>query len=232
MNDKFFILYDFETTNDASGNGRPNPLKDEPVQLTALIIHPRKLDLVPGGKFSTFIQPPDGLTPHPESVAWHAKVKKTTPEEVLKKWKEAPPQKQVWQSFKTFLDKYHSEGGRKSIFTAPIRVGHNIIDYDNVIWQRLCERYKMLDKEGKQNLVMNQRNIDLMHMTFVWFENNMDCEDKYNMDWLREYLGMSSENAHDSEKDCYDCAEYFIRMMKLHRYVAEKTTFKGSFRKG
>ncbi len=228
MNSKYFVIYDFETTNDVKGNGRPNPQTDEPIQLTALIIHPRKLELVPGGKFTSFIQPPKELTVHPDSLAWHAKTLKMKPEEVLKKWNDAPSQKQVWESFKVFLERYHCEGNRKSIFSAPIRAGYNIINYDNVIWQRLCERYKMLDKEGKQNLTMDQYNVDLMHLIFVWFENNIDI-DKYSMDTLRPYLGISSENAHDSEKDCEDEAELLIRLMKLHRYIADKTTFKGSF---
>jgi hypothetical protein len=227
MNTKFFCLYDFETTSQGS---KPDPKTDEPIQLTAIMIHPRKLEIVDGGRFNSFIRPPDGFVPHEESVKWHAKVRKTTPEAILNLWGSSQGQKEVWSGFKNFLERFHTQGGRKSIFSAPIRCGFNIIGYDNVIWQRICERYNMVDKDGKQNLVMDQFNIDLMHILFTWFENNIDI-DKNNMDVFREYFGISGENAHDSEKDCEDEANILIRFLKLQRYIADKTTFKGSFRK-
>ena len=65
-------------------------------------------------------------------------------------------------------------------------------------------------------------------MIFYWFEND-DSLKSYSMDNLRDYLGISKEGAHDALKDVRDTAEVLIRFMRLHRNIASKVKFKGSF---
>lgn len=224
-------MYDFETTTQ-TGNISGN--EDEPVQLSACVIHPRKLEVVEGSEFSSFIRPPDGFTPTLDSLAWHAKVRGCTVEKIKELWygtpeKETPSQQTVWQSFMKFLDRYHCESKRKSMFSAPIRAGWNIINYDNHIWARMCKRWGFTDKTGEQNVVLEGMNIDVMHNWLMWTENNPDVE-KLAFDPTRKYLGMKVEGGHDSDKDVKDTASLLIRLLKLHRYVADKTKFEGSFR--
>jgi DNA polymerase III epsilon subunit-like protein len=67
-----------------------------------------------------------------------------------------------------------------------------------------------------------------MNVVFYWFENSNELKN-YTLDNLREYLGISKEGAHDALKDVQDTANILIRFMKLHRNIAKKVKFKGSF---
>lgn len=151
-------------------------------------------------------------------------------EQILEWWNSAPSQQSVWDSFAKYLDRYHSSEKRKSIWTAPIRAGYNIIAYDNLIWQRMCERYGYVDKDGGQNLTRDNYNIDIMHNFWMWTENNPDI-DKLGFDNVRKYLGMKTEGGHNSDVDVDQCSQFLIKLLKLHRYVADRTKFKDSFAK-
>lgn len=161
---------------------------------------------------------------------WHAtKVRKISREKMLSLlYDNTPTQETAWNSFKDYLQKYHCGTGKKSIFTAPIRGGHNICGYDNIIWQRLCERYKMVGADGEQNLTMGNRNQDTMNLLWPWFENDPDVN-SMSMDNLRKYFGMKVEGGHDALNDVRDSAAIIIRFLQFHRAHAQRTKFKGSF---
>jgi exonuclease I len=161
-------------------------------------------------------------------LEFHAKAQKTTATEVLSSWKDYPSQKQSWNQFINYLDKYHTRSSRKSIFSAPISAGYNILRFDMPIIDRLAQKYKNVGKDNSNNIFHPRDKIDLMHVMFLWFENNDDIN-SLALDNMREYLGISKDNAHDALKDVYDCANILIRFLRLHRNQAKKIKFRNSF---
>ena len=72
-----------------------------------------------------------------------------------------------------------------------------------------------------------------MQHIYCWFENHAEVN-KYNMDYLRDYFGMPSENSHDALQDVKDTANILIRFLKLQRSMIEnnKIQFKNAFANG
>ena len=97
-----------------------------------------------------------------------------------------------------------------------------------MLFRSLSIKYNNLNKEGRSSLFYPRDVIDVMNIVFYWFENSNDLK-SYALDNLRDYLGISKEGAHDAYKDVKDTAEILIRFLKLHRNLANKVKFKGSF---
>lgn len=220
MNNHFILVYDFETA------GEPNPLTCEPVQLAAKVLHPRTLEVVKNGVFQTFIQPPGPVIQ--ESIDWHAKTRKITPQEVLDLWATGLPQKQAWDDFADFTMKFHTSTKKKSWFSAPIRAGANIIGYDNIIWDRMCTKYGYMDAKNRdrQNLAFPRDNLDIQAMMWYWFESYDDGPDNLNMDAIREYFGITASMSHDAMSDVDDTIVVLRSFMNLFR----RTKVIGGFR--
>ena len=66
-----------------------------------------------------------------------------------------------------------------------------------------------------------------MHLMFLWFENNNDIK-SLSLDNMRDYFGISKDNAHDAMKDVLDCAAILTRFLRLHRNMASKIKFRNS----
>jgi DNA polymerase III epsilon subunit-like protein len=96
------------------------------------------------------------------------------------------------------------------------------------IIDRIAQKYKNIGKDKSNNIFHPRDKIDLMHVMFLWFENNDDIN-SLSLDNMREYLGISKDNAHDALKDVYDCANILIRFLRLHRNQAQKIKFRNSF---
>jgi hypothetical protein len=62
----------------------------------------------------------------------------------------------------------------------------------------------------------------------MWTENIVEIK-SLSMDAIREWLGISTERAHDAQQDVIDGATILIRFLKLHRHFAPKIKFKDSF---
>ena len=221
MNKNKICVFDFET------DGRDVKTLN-PVQLAAVIVDPRKLELVNKAEFNSFMRPEgiddeDYFDKNRATIEWHSNIRGCTVEEILDLWKEAPPQKIVWGNFLEFLNKFHKQGQRKTKFSAPIACGYNIHSFDLPIVKRLCT------KHCKSKEIFHPRDkIDLMHWMFPWFENSTDVT-SYSMDNMREYFGISTANAHDALKDVKDGANLLCRFLRLHRRTAKTVKFKGSF---
>ena len=67
-----------------------------------------------------------------------------------------------------------------------------------------------------------------MHWMFPRFENSNEVT-SYSMDNMRDYFGMSKENAHDALKDVEDTAMLLCRFMRLYRRTSSSVRFKGAF---
>lgn len=107
---KKICVFDFET--DGS-----DPESCSPVQLSAVIIDPIKLEIIDDSKFNVFFKPEvmekDSNYEYTTDILdFHAKVKGCSKEDVYKEWQKYPNQEISWQSFINYLDKYHC-GGRK-----------------------------------------------------------------------------------------------------------------------
>jgi DNA polymerase III epsilon subunit-like protein len=211
-----------------------DPQKCSPVQIAAVIVDPLKLEVVKDSEFNINLKP-QLITDNKEYdysdsdvLDFHAKVRGVSKAKVLEDWHGYQKQELGWKMFTSYLEMYHIRSDRKSCFTAPIAAGYNINRFDLKIIQRLSVKYDNVNKEGQTSLFYPRDVIDLMNVVFYWFENSNELKN-YTLDNLREYLGISKEGAHDALKDVQDTANILIRFMKLHRNIAKKVKFKGSF---
>lgn len=205
-----------------------------PVQIACLMVDPIKLEIIPDSEFNIMLQPdliqenPDYSYDDSDVLDFHAKVRGTTKEDILDSWKKAQKQEQAWKMFASYLDMYHTRSTKKNCFSAPIAAGYNINRFDLPIINRLSLKHKTVNKENKTSLFYPRDTLDMMNVLFYWFENNNELKN-YKLDHLREYLGISGENAHDALKDVQDTALILIRFMKLFRNLSTKIKFKGAF---
>lgn len=225
-------VFDFET------DGK-NPNECSPVQLSAVMIDPIKLEIIPKSYFNTFLKPEKLVTeasvdnPYTDSdiLEWHGKIKNISSEQVLADWKQYPEQKHAWSQFVSYLDKYHSKanGGKKSQFTAPIASGYNILRFDMNIVNRLSVKYGNTNKENETCLFHPRDKIDIMHLFGMWMSYVPDIKG-LSLDTMRDYLGIDKTNAHDATKDVEDCAQILVRFLKLHKKLGQQIKFKDSFK--
>lgn len=220
-------VYDFET--DSS-----DPKTCEPVQLAACILNKMTLQVMDGSEFCTDMRPSDideenYYKEHEETIKWHAGNYGCAPEEIFNKWKEATNQKEAWKLFVNHLLKYNTNQSKKTWWTAPIRGGCNIREFDNIIIQRLSEKYGNVSTSGETNLFYPRDVIDIKEVAFYWFES---CEEPkaYNMDTLRPFFNIPGEQAHDAMKDIQDEAWMIARFIGLFRNQTRKIKFKGAYK--
>lgn len=211
-----------------------SPDKCSPVQIAAIMVDPNKLEIIPDSEFNINLRPealqdkPDYDYSDSDVLDFHAKVRGSSKEDILKQWKDYQKQEQGWKLFVSYLELYHTRSDKKSCFTAPIAAGYNINRFDLRIIERLSTKYNNVNKEGKSSLFYPRDVIDMMNMVFYWFEGNNELKN-YTLDHIREYFGLSTVGAHDALKDVKDTAHLLIRFMRLHRNLANKVKFKGSF---
>ena len=211
-----------------------NPDVCSPVQIAALMIDPVRLDIIPDSEFNISLKPaileenPNYTYEDSDVLDFHAKVKKTTGEKVLAEWRDYQKQEHGWKTFISYLEMYHTRSTKKTCFTAPLAAGYNINRFDLRVIDRLSDKYKTVNKEGRNNLFYPRDVVDLMNIIFYWFEGNNELKN-YTLDHVREYFGIDGEGAHDALKDVRDTADILIRFMKLFRNTSNKVKFKGAF---
>lgn len=220
MNFKPIVVYDFETDG-------VDPETCSPVQLGACVIHSRKLFRM-DNEFNSMIRPegidePNYIEDHLKTIEWHAKLRKTTIDDIVAGWKKAPSQEKVWADYVEFVKRLHSNPAKATSYGAPLRAGYNIINFDDKICNRLCKKY------DTKVLYSPIHKYDLMDLLFPWMEG-VDGVERMNLDYLRDYFGMKKENAHDALQDVKDTADILIRVLKLQRSLAPKVKFKDSFK--
>lgn len=212
------MLLDFETCS-------KNPHKTQPTQLAAVAIDGRRLEVI--GDFNSYIncefdkekQAELGLDDIEDEAL---QITKITVEQI----KGAPSKKVVWNNFTDWVTLFNT---KKTKWTAPILCGYNNNNFDDIIINRLAKEYGPWDDEyGKNSLFHPIHNIDLLKLTFYWFENNQETH-SLSMDSMRTYMGMPNESAHNAIYDVKQSADLMIRYLKLARTIAPKTKFKGSF---
>ena len=230
-------VYDFET------DGK-NPTECEPVQLAACMINADTLKVIPNSIFCSHMRPPDikeegYFDEHLDTIMWHASMlnpgfaefstedRQQAIQKVFDTWYNAPEQKDVFQYFQDYLKKYHKFNKRKTMFSAPIRAGANILNFDDIIIHRLCDRANCLNKEGRQKIFHPRDFVDLTNIAMLFF-CKLDEPSNYSMEALRDFLGLEQEGAHEARKDVEDTAKMIIRFMRLIRNTSKKVKFKDS----
>ncbi len=215
------ICFDFET-------GSRNPHKTQPTQLAALALDGRNFKLK--GTFNSEIRPilndeeaiKAGLDPIQEEAL---KITRKTREGLQK----APQLKTVWKKFVTFVEQYNWQG---TSFFAPIPAGFNIISFDMVIINRLCQQFGPFDdKTQRQKLFHQIYKIDVMDNVFMWTEGDPSIK-SISMDSIRDRMGISKDNAHDALQDVKDTANIMIKFMKTHRAVYRNLQLDKAFADG
>lgn len=231
MNSNNICVFDFET-------GSTDPRKTQPLQLAAIMIDGRKLEIIPNSIFASYIKPIEeskceeyGLDSVEEGAL---KVNKIT----LEQLSVAPPIDVVWPEFINYVNQYNT---KKNKWTAPCRAGFNIDRFDNVIIERICggnkqfnieckkEPYKLGpwdDKRNESTLFDPRWIIDLRDIVAYWMENNPDIEN-INFDALRDFFGISKLGAHNAVGDVVITALLLIRFLKLSRRT--RINFKSGF---
>lgn len=191
----------------------------DPTQIACCVFDPRTLKEI--DCFNSYMKP----TTDPSTWSDKAlEVTRLTKEQIL----EFPPQEQVFKLFIEWINK-HKKGNRFD--QRPILCGQNVIMYDLPIFQRLCEKYGYVDKEGQQNVFNKRTMLDTLHVSFLWLESNNEIQ-SYSFDAIRDYFGMSKENAHNALTDVKQTGEYLMRFLRFHRELVKgkKVQFKDSFK--
>lgn len=221
MANRDYIIFDLET-------GSRNPHKTQPTQIAAIALDGRNLSVK--GEFNSEIKPilDDeeairlGLDPIEDEAL---KITGKTRESLEK----APALKSVWSKFTKFVGQYNWKGDP---FFNPIPVGFNIIGFDMIIINRLCQEFGPWDKDrSHQKLFSKVYKVDIMDNVFLWTEGDPSIK-SISMDSLREKMGLSSENAHDALQDVKDEANIFIKLLRTHRSVYQNITFEKAFASG
>jgi DNA polymerase III epsilon subunit-like protein len=220
-NTNTIIFYDYETSG-------KNPHKSQPIQLAAVAIHSRKLEIIPNSEFESMIYAESdekiceelGIEPiQDEALA----VNKKTREEIAA----APKLKAVWSDFNQYVNNYNY---KKNSWGAPILAGLNNTNFDDIITNRISspDGYNLgpWDAEyQKCSLFHPIHNIDLMKIVWGWFECSAEPK-RLNMDALREFFGLSTENSHDALVDVKQGADLLCRFLKLQRNISSKVNWK------
>lgn len=195
-----------------------------------MVIHARKLEIQPGGVFESTMR---CIVDDEKAVAAGFDPVEDGALEVTRKTKaeiaKGPLPKTVWKKFTQFVNKFNYKGTN---WTAPIAAGYNINGYDMPIVNRYCEMYGPFDEKKKEQKLFNPIfTMDVMQHIYCWFENNADVKG-YSMDYLREYFGMSKDNAHDALQDVKDTANILIKFLLMQRNLSKKIRFEKAFARG
>ncbi len=214
----YFLVFDFET------DGK-DPNICNPVQLASICLDPYNLEPIESSVFNSYMKPlgiddPGYLTEDVlDTVKWHANLKKTTPENILNIWRNAPSTESVWRNFSNHVNRYNP---KKTQYNAPYAAGMNIRNFDMVIAARLNEKYKI-------STMFNYEYTDIRDWAFHALMWDTELKSR-SMDNLRKYLGLSNHNAHDALQDVKDEAAVISRCLKHYKNLFSKNRYKGSMK--
>jgi hypothetical protein len=217
LNTRAIVVIDFES------DGK-DPYKCQPVEFACKVFNPKTLKEYPNGTFHSMMRPLNEDLIDRETLAWHAKLKGKSTDEILETWRAAPHPEDVWKQLSEFLRPYNKNNGGKY---APVAAGYNIINFDMVILERLCQQYKYV-KDGKQCFFNNVFYLDLMQILFAWMES-ADNPSSLSFDALRKFFGMSAMEHHTAIKDVEQEAAVLVRWLQYMRKLYKPEKFEGAF---
>ena len=223
MNNRWIMVFDWETDG-------PNPTTCNPVELAAVPVDPRTLEIKSEQAFSAVIKP-DGIDSEEyftkerqDTIAWHAKQRGVDTKEIITDWKAGQSEKIVWKNFCSYCSKYEVDKKSGQWFVEPIPSGYNIVNFDLPIARRLAQKHdtKLPFSEVSK--------VDMMDILFMWFEN-LSEPNSMKLDVFRKFFEMRPAQAHEALSDTIDEAELMVKFMKFHRRQSSVDKFKGAFSK-
>ena len=220
LNIRDIVVFDFET-------GSRNPLKTQPTQIAAVVIHGKSLKIKNNGTFNSEIRP---ILDDEAAVKLDLDPLEDEALDITRKTRKAlakaPTPKFVWKKFAKFVSMHYWKG---TSWFNPIAAGYNINNFDMPIVERMCQEYGPVEKKsGRQGIFHPIYKIDLMDTVFMWMENNPDVR-SISMDSMRDLMNIDKTNAHDALQDCLDTAQILVKFMKLHRSISPKVQFEKAF---
>jgi hypothetical protein len=223
MNNRWIMVFDWETDG-------PNPTTCNPVELAAVPVDPRTLEIKREQAFSAIIKP-DGIDSEEyftkerqDTIAWHAKQRGVDTKEIITNWKAGQNEKIVWKNFCSYCSKYEVDKKSGQWFVEPIPSGYNIVNFDLPIARRLAQKYETKLPFSEVS------KIDMMDILFMWFEN-LSEPSSMKLDVFRKFFEMRPSQAHEALSDTIDEAELMVKFMKFHRRQSSVDKFKGAFAK-
>ena len=220
MNNRWIIVFDWETDS-------PDPHTCNPVELAAIPIEPRTLEIKKDKAFNTVIKPPGFnkdeyfTDDRQKTIEWHAKQRGVTSEDIIKMWKKGKSEKIAWKNFCEYCKKFNIEKSYGNWYTEPIAAGYNIIGFDLPICQRLADKHKTGMPFAKVN------KMDIMDLLFYWFEN-LDEPKNMRLDTMREFFSLKTAQAHEAYSDTLDTAKLLVQFLQFHRRQATVGKFNGA----
>jgi DNA polymerase III alpha subunit (gram-positive type) len=214
MNNNYLCVYDFETSS-------PKPLSTQILQIGAAIIHPKSFDIVAEFNAVAKYENWDQV----ESKA--LEVNHLTKEQLDK----APDIKIVFADFVSFVQKYNI--GNNS-WGYPIPCGQNIGNFDSIILDRYCQRFKVWNNKEERNKLFHPfLSIDTACLFFGWFENEKEPRTLGQVA-VAKHLGITEEQlnkAHNAIEDVRINAQILIRFLKFQRNIMNsyRDKIKGCF---
>lgn len=214
INYQQILVYDYET-------GSKYARTTDPLQLAAVTIDPRKLTVNEDDVFQVYLKPENNDWSKVETEA--LAVNHLSKEIIEEKGVDL---KLGWGNFVKWVNKFNT---KKTIWSAPVACGMNVKGFDRIITERMCDKFGPKDDIGQPTLFHPRDSVDLLDILFLCFENRSDLG-RYNMDAVRDYLGISKEGSHDAVKDCIDTAKVVARFMNMFRNKLGKMQYKDAFK--
>jgi DNA polymerase III epsilon subunit-like protein len=213
MSKNIAIAIDVET-------GSANAQTTQICSIGAIAVDTAKLEILPNTEFYSLAKPEK-----PEEIEEEAlKVNKLKMDDLMK----APSEKTVWTNFVDYLKRYKTSNTHWG--NVPL-IGYNHINFDLIIFDRMCVKYGQVDKNGEQNLYHRVDKYDMIDDIRKWLVRTGKIE-RAKFDIVREYMGMEPDAAHNALSDAKDAAKLFIRFTKLYRELSNRIPFQGAFADG
>lgn len=215
------VVYDLETTGLDTG-------KVFPIQFAALPVDGVTLKIKEDNVFNQMCRPPDfddmvkfkdesgNITDTSKYGLWkfHAEHRGVTIEQVIDLVAGSPPMNLIFEQFKQFISSFSIKGEK------PVLAGFNIVNYDNIIINRLLE-----GKKGPWNPIYF---LDTMQLCYTWLRSK--GMRSMSLDTLRGYFGLS-KGGHEALKDCKDTALILTRFLNFQQQLAiSKNYFENTFK--
>jgi len=212
MNYNNIICFDLET-------GGLNTSTAQIVQIGAVAIDGRRLEVIPNSKFDILIKPlygEEAATAGLEELGDGAIRIHGKTHEILSK--KGVSLSTALSNFKEYTASYSSGKGQ---WKRPIASGYNIVNYDLPILNRDLASKKIT------NLFHPRDVLDVLNMMFLFFENDKNVSSLSVDNLLRKHMGGSTDGAHDALGDVLLTADVMCRSLRLIRRAVGKVNFEG-----
>lgn len=212
------IIYDYETC------GR-DPYSTDPIEISAICMDINTLELKVDAEgkpllFTTLVRLPEG------AKVEEAALKKNNIT-LIELEEKGVDQKFAFEQFASFCRSF-ARSDKK--WDQPYSAGFNISNFDNIISDRLCQRWGVVDKDGEAILFHPFHKFDLIDYIRIFFAWD-DVLPAYNLDAIRDYFGIDKTGSHRAEKDVVDSYLLLKRFITYFKATSNKMLpkFKDAF---